>query len=116
MRHGVKAKILDRKKGPRELMLRNMASSVLMYEKIKSTEAKAKVVRMLVEKIITIAKKGDLTARRRMIEILPQKLAVKKCMDVLGTRFKERNGGYTRIIKLGVREGDGAEMVQLELV
>ena len=116
MRHGNKSVILDRKKAPRELMLRNLASSVLIYEKVKTTEAKAKAVRSLVEKVITTAKKGDLTARRKLIEILPQKMAVKKAMEVLGPKYKDRKGGYTRLVKLGARKGDGAEIVQLELV
>ena len=116
MRHRNKNKILDRKKEPRELMLRNLASSVLIYEKVKTTEAKAKAVKPLVEKMITLAKKGDLTARRELIKVLLQKNAVKKAMEVLGERYKDRKGGYTRIIKLGTRQGDGAEMVQLELV
>jgi len=116
MRHRNKNKILDRKKAPRELMLRNMASSVLMYEKIKTTKAKAKVVRSLVERAITDSKAGDLNAHRKLLSILPQKLAVKKAMEVLGVRYKERAGGYTRIIDLGRRVGDGAEVVQLELV
>ncbi len=116
MRHRQKGKILDRKKEPREMMLRNLASSVLIYEKVKTTKAKAKAVKPLVEKMITVAKKGDLTARRKLIETLPQKMAVKKSMEVLRERFKDRNGGYTRIIKLGARQGDGAEMVQIELV
>lgn len=98
------------------MMLRNLASSVLMYEKVKTTEAKAKAVRSIVERVITKAKKGDLTSRRQLISILPQELAVKKAMDVLGQRYAERNGGYTRIVKLGNRQGDGAEVVQIELV
>ncbi len=116
MRHRNKTKILDRKKEPRELMLRNLASSILLYEKVKTTEAKAKAVRPLVERMITTAKKGDLNARRGLIKVLLQKNAVKKVMEVLGERYKDRKGGYTRITKLGTRQGDGAEMVQIELV
>lgn len=116
MRHRVKKTTLDRKKEAREMMLRNLVSSILIYEKVKTTEAKAKAVRPLVEKIITISKKGDLTARRRLIEKLPQKMAVKKSMEVIGKRYKDRKGGYTRIIKLSPRTGDGAEMAQIELV
>ena len=116
MRHRKKGKILDRKKQPRELMLRNLASSVLIFEKVKTTEAKAKAVKPLVEKVITLAKKNDLTSRRELISILPQKMAVKKAMEVIGERFKDRKGGYTRIIKLGTRKGDGAEVAQLELL
>jgi len=116
MRHRKKGKILDRKKAPREMMLRNLAASVLIYERVKTTKAKALAVRSLVEKLITAAKKGDLTARRKLISVLPQKMAVKKSMEVLGKRYKDRNGGYTRIIKIGNRQGDGAEIVQIELV
>ncbi len=116
MRHRVKTKTLDREKSPRELMLRNMASSVLMYEKIQTTTVKAKVVRSLVEKYITIAKNGDLASRRRLIAELPQKMAVMKLMDVLGAKYKEVQGGYTRIVKIGNRKGDGAEVSQIELI
>ena len=116
MRHRKKTKILDRKKQPREMMLRNLASSVLIYEKVKTTKSKAKVVKPFIEKLITISKKGDLTARRRLIKILPQKMAVKKAIEVLGGRYKDRKGGYIRIVKLKARQGDGAEMVQIELM
>lgn len=116
MRHRNTGKILDRKKAPRELMLRNLASSVLLYEKVKTTEAKAKTVRSLVERAITVSKSGTLAARRSLISTLPQPLAVKKAMEVLGKRYQERAGGYTRIVKLGTRAGDGAQMVQIELV
>ncbi|MCF7860060.1 50S ribosomal protein L17 [Patescibacteria group bacterium] len=116
MRHRNKNKILDRKKGPRELMLRNLASSILIYEKVKTTRAKAEAVRPLVERMITSAKVGDLNARRGLIKVLLQKNAVKKSMEVLGDRYKSRDGGYTRTTKLGPRPGDGAEMVQIELV
>jgi large subunit ribosomal protein L17 len=116
MRHRNKNKILDRKKAPRELMLRNLASSLIIYEKVKTTKAKAQAVKPLVEKMISSSKAGDLKARRGLIKVLLQKNAVKKAMEVLGERYKDRNGGYTRIIKIGVRGGDGAEMVQIELV
>lgn len=116
MRHRNKGTILGRKKESREMMLKNLASSVLIYEKIKTTEAKAKAVKSLIEKLITRSKKGDLNARKKLIQFLPQKKAVEKTMDILGERYKERKGGYTRIIKIGNREGDGAKIVQLELV
>jgi large subunit ribosomal protein L17 len=116
MRHRNKNKILDRKKGPRELMLRNLASSILLYEKVKTTKAKAQAVRPLVERMITTAKAGDLNARRGLIKVLLQKNAIKKSIEVLGVRYKDRPGGYTRTTKLGNRAGDGAEMVQIELV
>lgn len=107
---------MDRKKAPREMMLRNLASSVIIYEKVKTTEAKAKVVRSLVDKIVTIAKKDDLASKKRLIEIMPQPLAVRKAIEVLGKRYKDREGGYSRLVRIGSRQGDAAEIVQVELV
>ena len=115
MRHRKKGKILDRKKEPREMMLRNLASSVLIYEKVKTTETKAKAVRSLVEKMITAAKKNDLSAKKKLISVLPQKMAVKKAVEVLGERYKNTKGGYTRLTKLGTRQGDGSKITQIEL-
>lgn len=116
MNHRNKGKIFDRAKGPREMMLRNLAASVIIYEKVKTTEAKAKAIKPLVEKMINLSKKNDLATRRQLIEVLPQPLAVKKAMEVLGARYKDRQGGYTRVVKLGSRVGDGAKMAQIELV
>jgi len=116
MRHRKKGTTLSRKKNSREMMLRNLASSIIIYEKVKTTEAKAKVVRSLVEKYITTAKNNNLAARRKLISILPQKMAVKKAIEVLAKRYQEKKGGYTRIVKIGPRTGDGAKIVQIELV
>ncbi|MBU0531784.1 50S ribosomal protein L17 [Patescibacteria group bacterium] len=116
MRHRNTTKTLGRKKAPREAMLKNLAQSVILYEKVKTTETKAKVVRSIVEKMITTAKAGDLTARRQLMKDLSTEGAVKKALEVLGPRYKERAGGYTRIVKIGTRQGDGAPVVQLELV
>jgi large subunit ribosomal protein L17 len=116
MRHQKKGKILDRTKQPREAMLKSLATSLVIYEKVKTTKAKAKVVRSIVEKLITTAKNNNLTARRKLLQGLYHKKAVNKALEVLGPRYKERKGGYTRIIKLGTRKGDGAEMVQIEFV
>lgn len=116
MRHKNKGVILDRQKAPREAMLSNLASSVLIYEKVKTTEAKAKAVKPIVERMITMARKGTLTSRRALIAALLQKLAVRKAMDVLGKRYETRPGGYTRIVRLDRRDGDGAQMVLIELV
>ncbi|MFC1678350.1 50S ribosomal protein L17 [Patescibacteria group bacterium] len=116
MRHRKKTKILDRKKEAREMMLRNMVSSVLIFEKVKTTKTKAKAVQPLVEKSITIAKKGDLQARRKLISTLPQKMAVKKAMEVLGERYKDKQSGFTRVTNLKARQGDGAQMAQIELI
>jgi len=98
------------------MMLRNLASSIIIYEKVNTTEAKAKAVKPLVEKAISIAKIGDLKSRRQLIQILPQPMAIKKLLEVIGKRYHDRLGGYTRIIKLGNRQGDGAATVQIELV
>ena len=116
MRHRKKGKILDRKKEPRKALLRNLATSIIIYEKVKTTKAKAKAVRPLVEKLVTTARKNDLTARRKLLEILYHKKAVNKILEILGPRYKDRKGGYTRIINLGRRQGDGAEIVQIEFV
>ena len=116
MRHRNKKKILDRKIGPRVALLKNLADSLIVYEKIKTTEAKAKVLRSKVEKLITIGKKNDLYARRRLLAFLPTENAVKKVLEVLSPRYKDRKGGYTRIVKTGPRAGDGARMAVIEFV
>src|SRR3989338_2397875 len=116
MRHRVKGKILDRKAGPRKALLRNLATSLIIYEKIKTTKAKAKALRPIVEKLITVAKPNDLTARRKLLSVLFHPKAVKKSLEVLGPRYQARKGGYLRIINLGRRQGDGAEICQIEFV
>lgn len=116
MRHKNKVKTLGRTKESRELMLRNLASSIIIYEKVKTTEAKAKTVKPLLEKLITTAKKGDLNARRSLLKVILQPKAVNKSLEVLAERYKDRTGGYSRIVKIGPRQGDGAEIVQIELV
>ncbi len=115
MMHKKTGKRFGRPKASREMMLRNLASSILIYEKVKTTDTKAKAVQSLVEKMITAAKKNDLNAKRKMIATLPQKMAVKKAIEILGERYKGTKGGYTRITKLGHRQGDGAKIVQIEL-
>lgn len=116
MRHQKKGKILDRKKEARKALLRNLATSIIIYEKVKTTKAKAKAVQPLVEKLISIAKKNDLIARRQLLKVLYHKKAVKKVLEVLGPRYQAKKGGYTRIINIGRRLGDGAEISQIELV
>ena len=116
MRHRNKVKTLDSTKEARGLMLRNLVSSIIIHEKVKTTKAKAKVAKSFIEKTITIAKKGDLSSRRALLKTLVQPKAVEKAISVLSEKYKEKNGGYVRIIKLGNRQGDGAEMVQIELV
>jgi len=116
MRHRNTTKTFGRSKSAREAMLRDVATSVIVYEKIKTTQAKAKAARSLVETLITTAKAGDLSARRTLLAFFPTEQPVQKLMDILGPRYKNRNGGYTRIIKIGSRLGDAATVVQLELV
>ena len=97
-------------------MFRNLVTDLLDYEKITTTEAKAKEVRGLVEKMITLGKAGDLSSRRDALAFILDKKVAEKVFNQLASRYAERPGGYTRIIKLGHRLGDGAAMVQLELV
>ncbi len=116
MRHRKKGKILDRKTGPRKALLRNLAQSLIIFEKIETTEAKAKALRPLVEKLITIGKENNLTNRRRLLSYLYNKNAVNKVLEVLGPRYKERKGGYLRIIRVKNRKGDAAKIVQISFV
>ena len=116
MRHANKKKILDRKKASRKALLRSLATSLILYEKIKTTEAKAKVLRPFVERLITKGKRNDLIAQRHLRKFLYKDSAVKKVLEVLSPRYKERKGGYTRIIKLGARRGDAAKMAVIEFV
>lgn len=116
MRHRKKGKILDRKIGPRKALIRNLAASFIIYEKVKTTKAKAKVLRSFVERLITKGKVNNLQARRELLRHLYLESAVRKILEELGPRYKDRAGGYTRIVKIGRRKGDGGEMVQIELV
>ncbi|MBI2551222.1 50S ribosomal protein L17 [Candidatus Uhrbacteria bacterium] len=116
MRHRNKKLILDRKAAPRRALLRHLMESVILYEKIQTTEAKARAVRPLVEKAITIGKEATLTSRRQLKSKFFTDLPVKKILEVLGPRYATRKGGYTRMVKIGPRLNDGAHMVQIELV
>lgn len=116
MRHQKKGKTLGRKKAPREAMFRNLATSFVIYEKVKTTKAKAKLLKPKVEKLITLAKEDNLHRRRQALKELYMENAVKKLFEVLGPRFKSRNGGYSRLVKIAPRKNDGAEMAILELV
>ncbi len=106
---------LSRKKNQRKALLKALASALFLNEKIKTTEAKAKEVSKFAEKCITRAKKGNLASRRLLARYFSSKI-VKKLVDDIGPRYKERKGGYTRIIKLGPRKSDGAKIVFIELV
>lgn len=116
MRHRNTTKKLDRKKAPREAMLNNLVTSIILFEKVKTTEAKAKAVKPLVEKMITRSKVKSVHNKQQLGRKIPDKKAVQKLLDVLGPKYKDRKGGYCRIIKIGQRQGDGASIVQIELV
>lgn len=116
MRHRKKGKTLDRKAGPRGSLLRNLAASVILYEKVKTTDAKARAVRSIVERAITKGKKPTLASRRELMKVFYTEHPVKKILEVLGPRYATRAGGYTRIVKLGHRQNDGADIVVIELV
>lgn len=116
MRHKVAGRKLDRPTEHRQAMYRNLVTDLLRYEKITTTEAKAKEVRGLAEKMITLGKKGGLHSLRQALSFILDKKVVAKVFTELAPRYAERPGGYTRLTKLGPRLGDGAPMVQLELV
>ncbi len=107
---------LTRSSGYRRAMYRNLVTDLLNYEKIATTEAKAKQIRSLAEKMITLGKDGRLHSRRQALAFIFSKKVTDKVFDELAARYAERSGGYTRITKLGRRLGDGADIVQLELV
>ena len=115
MRKLNKGRKLSRKKGPRKALLRSLANNFFIYEKIKTTEAKAKELRPIAEKDITRAKKNDIASRRILLKTLNPK-TVKKIIEEIAPKYKDRNGGYTRILKLGPRNSDGAKMVIIELI
>ncbi len=116
MRHPVKKKKLGRNTAQRRALLRNLVTSFLEKERIRTTLAKAKAAKPLAEKMITLAKKDTLHAKRQTLRFIYKKPVVKKLFEELGPRFSERPGGYTRIVKIGPRAGDGAEMAILELI
>ena len=116
MRHRVNKAILSRMKGPREALLRNLATSVILYEKVKTTKARAKFVRPLVEKAITVGKTKSVNTIRQLNGMFMVKNAIKKVVEELGPKYKDRKGGYTRILKAGFRHGDNAAVGVIEFV
>ncbi len=117
MAHRIGGRKLSRKQGPRLSLFKNLTVSVLRYERVKTTEAKAKEISGRVEKMITLAKRGDLTARRAVVAQFPNEpLVVSKLFDEIGPKYADRTSGFTRIVRLGQRRGDAAEIVQIELV
>ncbi len=117
MRHRVKKKKFDRTKEQRLALYRSLARALILEERIKTSLQRAKALRGFVEKLVTLGKRGDLASRRRALELLPDKEAVRKLFDEIAPRFEDRNGGYTRILKLhDRRKGDGAELCIMEWV
>jgi large subunit ribosomal protein L17 len=116
MRHGNGYRKLNRTHEHRKAMFANMVSSLVEHEQIKTTLPKAKELKRVAEKIITLAKRGDLHARRLVASRIATDASVSKLFDVLGPRYKDRNGGYTRVLKAGFRHGDMAPMAIIELV
>jgi large subunit ribosomal protein L17 len=116
MRHGKALRKLGRTTEHRLSLLRNLSTSLFDKERISTTLPKAKELRPFAERLITLARKDNLHARRRVARSIQNKAVLKKLFDTLGPRFAQRNGGYSRILKLGWREGDGAEMALVELL
>ncbi|MBS7698199.1 MULTISPECIES: 50S ribosomal protein L17 [unclassified Chelatococcus] len=116
MRHGFAHRRFNRTAEHRKAMFANMSAALIKHEQIVTTLPKAKDLRPVVEKLITLGKRGDLHARRQAIAQVRDVAIVKKLFDVLGPRYKERNGGYTRVLKAGFRYGDGAPMAVIEFV
>lgn len=117
MRHKNKKVTLGRESAPKKALLKNLAESLILYEKIVTTKAKAKAVRSIVERLVTKSKDNSLKTRRELISLLYTNNAVKKLLEQLGPRFKERHGGYTRITLLSERKkGDGGEKAVVEFV
>jgi len=116
MRHRVGGYKLKRDAGSRKALLRGLVTSVIEHERVITTVPKAKAIKPLVDKMITLAKRDTLHTRRQAASFLETTGSVKKLFDTLGTRFGQRAGGYTRIVRIGPRKGDGAELAMIELV
>ena len=116
MRHKKFGRALGRSSAHRSAMFRNMVTSLFEHERIVTTNEKAKEIRPIAEKMITLAKRGDHHARRQALSFIRSKKIVAKLFDQIVEQFKERNGGYTRIVQTGVRQGDAASMAIIELV
>ena len=116
MKHNIKNKKLNKTSSHRKAMFMNMSNALIKHEQITTTLAKAKELRRFVEKIITLGKKGDLLSRRKAVSILQDQKMSKKVFDILADRYKNRSGGYSRIIKLGNRFGDNAPTAVIEFV
>jgi large subunit ribosomal protein L17 len=116
MRHQIAHRKLNKTTSHRKAMFANMAASLIEHEQIVTTLPRAKEMAPIMDKLVTLAKKGDLAARRSALSTVRNEDAVRKLFDVMGARYKDRNGGYTRVLKAGFRQGDNAPVAVLELV
>ena len=116
MRHNKSGRKLSRKTAHRKALMSNLASALITHKKIKTTDAKAKELRMFVEPLVTFAKRGDIHARRQVLKKIPHKMIVRELFDTVGPTFSNRDGGYTRITKLGFRDNDCAPISMIEFV
>jgi large subunit ribosomal protein L17 len=116
MRHLKQGRKLGRTTAHRKALLRNLATALMEHERIITTEAKAKELRRVADKLVTLGKRGDLHARRQALRVIRSNAVVRKLFDEVAPRFSERHGGYTRVLRLGFRSGDAAAMAVIELV
>lgn len=116
MRHGISGRKLGRKTGHRHALLRNLAAALIKHEQITTTLPKAKELRPYVEKLVTLAKRGGLSNRRLAMSRLGDEAQLKKLFDVLAGRYADRDGGYTRVLRAGIRPSDAVQMAIIELV
>lgn len=116
MRHGIKGRKLNKTSSHRTAMFANMAAALIKHEQIVTTLPKAKELRRVMDRLVTLAKRGNLHSRRLAMSRIRDEAMTKKLFDILGERYKERNGGYTRVLKAGYRYGDSAPMAVIELV
>ena len=116
MRHRMSGRKLNKTSSHRKAMFSNMTSSLLLHEQIKTTKPKAKDLRIFVDKMITLGKRGDLHSRRQALSFLQDKVVVTKIFDTLAKRYEDRQGGYSRVLSAGYRYGDAAPMAIIELV
>ena len=116
MRHNKSGRKLGRKTASRKALMSNLASALITHKRIKTTDAKAKELRVFIEPLVTFAKRGDLHARRQVLKKIRHKLVVRELFDNIGPSFSDRDGGYTRITKLGFRDNDCASVSMIEFV
>ena len=116
MTHRKKGKILSRSASAKSALMRSLVTNLVLYERIRTTLSKAQELQPLIERYVSLSKNNDLSTRRQLLKFLYAENAVKKMLEVLGPKYKDVKGGYTKVTKLGFRKGDGAPLVQIEFV